>query len=274
MNIEPFHSDDIGTFLAMAAEENWVAELWEFTFLLSTFPQGCFAARSENGETLGFVTSLCHDRSGWIGNLIVTPKQRGRGIGATLFTTALGALRSAGAVTFWLTASSSGAPLYEKHGFTDIDRIIRWVGEGRQRHAPGDLSLDRSELGSSAIDMDFRAWGDRRSGLLAVTTGRGRLLHDESGFISLQPCGDSVQFGPFSALASGGAERLFDVALENVAWGTKVIIDAPASNRAALRMLNRKRMKIAGSNLLMYAGAKPVYRPELIYGLATMGSCG
>lgn len=274
MTIEQFGTDDIATFLTLAEKESWVTERWEFTFLLSVFPQGCFAARSENGETIGFITSLCHDRSGWIGNLIVSESHRGRGIGKTLFSCALAALQAAGIGTFWLTASKSGAQLYAKHGFREIDRIIRWVGEGRQRHASSDFCTDRSVLGSSAIDIDFCAWGDWRGGLLAATTGRGRLFHEESGFITLQPCGDSVQFGPFSAVASDGAERLFEAASRHVARGTKVFVDAPASNRAALRMFNRKRMKIAGSNLLMYAGKKPAYRPELIYGLATMGSCG
>jgi hypothetical protein len=33
-------------------------------------------------------------------------------------------------------------------------------------------------------------------------------------------------------------------------------------------------MRISGSNELMYAGVKPAYQSEYIYGLATMGSCG
>ena len=274
MNIESFCTDDIALVLTLAAMEGWVAERWEFEFLLSEFPQGCFTARLENGEAVGFVTSLRHVQSGWIGNLIVARGQRGRGIGATLFTSALGALRAAGVGTFWLTASKSGAPLYEKHGFTEIDRIIRWVGEGRQRYASGNLAGEGSVLDCSKTDLDLLAWGDRRGVLLAATTGRGRLLHDSSGFIALQPSGASMQFGPFSASDSGGAERLIEAAAYSVARGTKVFVDVPASNRDALRMFSRKKMRLAGSNLLMYAGKKPHYRPELIYGLATMGSCG
>ena len=274
MNIESFCTDDIAIFLTLAAKESWVAERWEFEFLLSEFPQGCFTARLENGEAVGFVTSLRHERSGWIGNLIVAREQRRRGVGETLFTSALEALQTAGVVTFWLTASKSGAPLYEKHGFTEIDRIIRWVGEGRQRYAPGDLAGEGSVPDPSKSDLDLLAWGDRRDVLLAATAERGKVLHDNSGFILLQPCGNSLQFGPFSAVDPDGANRLFDAASRNVARGIKVFVDAPALNRAALCMLNRKKMKIAGSNLLMYAGEKPHYRPELIYGLASMGSCG
>jgi hypothetical protein len=96
----------------------------------------------------------------------------------------------------------------------------------------------------------------------------------DAGFVVIQPTGAAQQLGPFSALDSGTAEQLLDDALRTVPMGMKVYSDVPASNRAALRMFNRKQMRIAGSNELMYAGRKPVYRSEYIYGLATMGSCG
>lgn len=274
MNIELFRTGDIAAFLVLAAAERWVADPWEFEFLLSTFPQGCFAAHTDNGEIAGFVTSIRHERSGWVGNLIVAGEHRGRGIGEKLFTAAIGALRTAGVDTFWLTASKSGAPLYEKFGFSSIDTIIRWVGEGRQRHTPGISQKGPGVLDSAGAAVDYQAWGDRRDALLAATVGRGRLLHDGSGFISLQPYGDTVQIGPFSAVDSCGAARLFENATGSVTLGTRIFVDAPVSNRSALHLFNRKRMKIAGKNLLMYAGKKPEYRPELIYGLATLGSCG
>jgi ribosomal protein S18 acetylase RimI-like enzyme len=274
MTIEPFCIDDITLFLKLAAAERWVAEPWEFEFLLSAFPQGCFAAREDNGETAGFVTSLLHLQSGWIGNLIVAEHFRGRGIGETLFRKALEALRVAGAQTIWLTASKSGAPLYERHGFSRIDTIIRWVGTGRQRHAAHDGPGDWKAASSFVCGIDCQAWGDRRDALLAATAGRGRLLLDEDGFTAIQPCVGARQFGPFTALDSGSAERLFDAALRTIPLGSKIYLDSPASNRAALRMFNRRQLRISGMTELMYAGTRPDYRPDLLYGLATMGSCG
>ncbi len=274
MIIEPFTMDDIAGFLALVATENWVAERWEFEFLLSEFPAGCFVARDESGEPIGFVTSLKHDRSGWIGNLIMSKQHRGKGIGEKLFTSAQGALQSAGAETLWLTASKAGRSLYEKYGFTAVDKIIRWVGVGRQRHAVHGTFPAGSSSDSSVSGIDYQAWGDRRDALLTTTVGRGTLLLEESGFLVLQPCGADVQFGPFSALESGSAEQIFDTALRAIPLGTKVYLDSPASNHSALRLFNRRRMKISGSNELMYAGVKPDYRPERLYGLASMGSCG
>lgn len=274
MNIKPFRTCDIAPFLKLAAAEKWVAEPWEFEFLLSRFPQGCFAALADNGDIAGFVTSLHNDCSGWIGNLIVSPEYRGQRIGEGLFVSALDALRAAGVETVWLTASKAGLPLYEKHGFTRIDTIIRWIGTGRQLHAVREPRDNRNISDSSASGIDSKAWGDRRDVLLAATAERGRLLLEESGFVVVQPCGDSLQIGPFSALDDGTADILLKFALRTVPIGTRVCLDAPALNRAALQLFNRKRLHFAGSNELMYAGVKPAYRPEYIYGLATMGSCG
>lgn len=274
MNIEVFRAEDIVPFLKLAALESWVAESWEFEFLLAEFSQGCFVARGDEGETIGFVTALCHGNSGWIGNLIVAEASRGCGIGEALFKKSLEALQLAGVDTIWLTASKSGVSLYEKHGFSCLDTIVRWAGTGRGRRTSHEVSVEREVLDVSSCDLDKHAWGDDRSTLLEATARRGTLLQDESGFTVLQPCGDSWQFGPFLASNDATAEHLFDAAVKRVTLGTKIIADAPASNRSALRLFNRRKMRIAGSNLLMYAGKKPDYRPELIYGLATMGSCG
>lgn len=274
MIVEPFGRGDINTFLALAAGEGWVAEAWEFDFLLTVFPEGCLCVRDAEGTGIAFVTSLHHESSGWIGNLIVAEGSRGKGAGEELFKKALEALQMAGVKTFWLTASKSGRSLYEKHGFTSIDTVLRWIGNGRQRHA-GHIRPDGGNAVSDPVrDIDSQVWGDCRETLLAATVGRGRLLHEDAGFVVVQACGKALQFGPFSARDSSTAELLFEAALHTVPLGTKVFLDAPASNRSALRLFNRKGMRIAGRNELMYAGAKPVYRPDWLYGLATMGSCG
>jgi len=274
MTAEPFRTEDIAPFLKLAAAEGWVADPWEFAFLLAEFPAGCLCMRDSDGKAIGFVTSLQHEKSGWIGNLIVAEGFRGKGLGEALFREALGALHAAGVGTFWLTASNMGRSLYERYGFNSIDSIARWVGTGRQRHPSCGQSGGRLTTSASVISIDSQCWGDRREPLLATTMDRGRAVLEESGFIVVQLCGDALQLGPFSALDSGTAEVLFETALCTIPTGTKVFLDAPASNHTALRLFNRKGMRIAGRNELMYAGVKPDYRPEMLYGLATMGSCG
>ncbi len=271
MIIAPFEPGDVALFLLLARDEGWIAEQWECDFLLNIFPQGCFTARNETGESVGFVTSLRHGRSGWIGNLIVSERLRGTGVGTGLFRAALGALRDAGAATIWLTASRSGAPLYEKYHFTTVDTIKRWVGVGRSSQGQ---ELPVVSCPESARILDAQGWGDRRDALLEVTCGRGSFLEGEDGFIVRQPCGDAVQVGPFGAVDGAGAGGLFDEVCLTVPAGTKLFVDAPAANQGAGALYRRYGLAVAGSNLLMYAGEKPDYRPELVFGLATMGSCG
>lgn len=274
MTIEPFRTEDIDALLELAVLENWITERWEFDFMLKVFPHGCFAARGERGETLGFVTSLSHERSGWIGNLIVSEKFRGRRIGEALFRSALAALKNGGVETVWLTASTSGKSLYEKYGFKRTDSIVRWTGKAMRRSVSRKLDACDGESSAMIASIDFQAWGDRRDALLRITIERGRLLKCESGFAIIQDCGDAKQIGPFAALGYRAAEQLFREAIRTVPAGTKFYIDAPASNRAASRLFKRMGMMIAGRNELMYCGRKPDYRPEYVYGLATMGSCG
>lgn len=274
MDFAPFQPDDVNGFLQLAVEENWVVEPWEFDYLLTAFRQGCFVARTAEGNVSGYVTSIQHDRSGWIGNLIVSGNYRGLGIGEALFLKALHALRSSGVETVWLTASKMGKALYEKHGFRSVDTIFRWSGEGRRKslHQYRETRLNHVEAYFDAIDR--QAWGDHRSGLLAATGGRGAVLGHDKGFVVLQPCGDAVQLGPFAALDDHAAGHLLNNAMRNIPVAQKVYVDVPAGNRAAQRLFNRRRMRITGANELMYCGVRPEYRPELVFGLATMGSCG
>lgn len=274
MIIEPFRTGDIAPFLALAASEGWVAESWEFEFLLSRFPEGCFVARGNHGETIGYVTSLRHGRSGWIGNLIVGAENRGKGIGRALFMKALETVQANGAETVWLTASKSGMPLYQQYGFTRIDTIIRWSGFGKRRLAGHTSEAPCIDVIPELNEIDRHTWGDLRADLIAATAGRGKLLRQESGFMVVQPCGDARQLGPFSAPSYGTAETLLKSALNAIPRETKVYLDAPAANRTASLLFNRNRLRMCGSNELLYAGVTPAYRPELIYGLATMGSCG
>ncbi|GFE59776.1 GNAT family N-acetyltransferase [Geobacter sp. AOG2] len=269
MTIEPFRKEDVPRFLGLAAVENWVAEPWEFDFLLSSFPSGCLSARDEAGAAIGFVTSLRHDLSGWIGNLIVDQRHRSCGIGEALFLGAFDNLRNVGVETFWLTASKMGKALYEKHGFSSTDTIIRWTGKVSEPAGP--VPAAAGELDAA---LDQLGWGDRRDGLLAATSRRGTVVSEDSAFAVIQPCGHAVQVGPFSALSSDRAARLLDKALNSLPAGMTVYIDTPACNRGAVALLQERGFMDHGTNVLMYAGAKPDYRPEYVFGLATMGSCG
>ncbi|WP_129125530.1 GNAT family N-acetyltransferase [Geomonas oryzae] len=264
----PFRNDDIAPFIAMATAEGWICDEWELKFLLQAFPQGCLVKRDGN-EAVGYVTSVRHDESGWIGNLLVSPQHRRRGIGMELMRGAIDALLCAGVQTIWLTASAKGAYLYRKLGFVTIDSINRWVGEGSA--APKLFSaapIDRKVI----AEVDAYGWGDRREALLQVTSSRGRVFCGECSFLCTQHWEGGMQVGPWGALGDEQGAALFELALGST--GEAVFLDVPAGNVAAASLLTRKGFSIRGNNSLMYLGVVPAYHPQSVFALASMGSMG
>jgi ribosomal protein S18 acetylase RimI-like enzyme len=269
MTLEAFRRVDMGFFLALAAAEGWVTGRYELDFLLTAFPKGCFCMQDETGAAVGFVTSLKHGRSGWIGNLIVRPDCRGRGIGETLFARALNALQDAGVESTWLTASEMGRPLYEKCGFKSIDRIIRWAGQ-----AGGGADCAGRDAVRFDAALDRLCWGDQRKQLLQWITGRGTVVAVESAWAVIQPVGEGVQIGPCAAWNHHVAELVISSALATVDAGTGVLCDAPSSNVLGTALFRDLGFRPQGETNLMYTGVKPDYRPAYLYGLATLGSSG
>jgi len=267
MPVQAFTASDIPRFLALAAREGWVCERWELQFLLIHFAQGCRVWR-DNGVAEGYVTSIGYGRSGWIGNLLVTPDKRRKGIGRTLMQAAVLALLHAGVETVWLTASEEGVELYRALGFHQLDTVERWVGKGsgtgKVSAAPLDLEWVRA--------IDRAGWGDRRDPLLQVTCGRGALVNTSGGFLCRQPWESGVQIGPWGCIIDAQAEELFDGAL--AASAGRVFLDVPAGNHAAGRLLKDRGFRVKGRTALMYLGAPPPYQPGNIYALGSMGSMG
>lgn len=269
MSIDRLRKDDIDPFLALAAAEGWICDRWEFDFLLRAFPQGCFVFR-EDGLPAGFVTSVKYDRSGWIGNLIVREGLRGRGIGAALMKKALAALAEAGTETVWLTASQDGKPMYERLGFAEMDTVFRWSGSGSGGDAPEEKTVDYEDV----MILDRAGWGDVRDLLIRAVGERGRLLGGRDGFLFRQACGEAVQLGPWGGIHAEGAAKLLDEGLAETRPGARVFLDVPGKNLTAAALLLARGFRVKGSTSLMCRGKAPIYRPEWIYALASMGSMG
>ncbi|WP_224982345.1 GNAT family N-acetyltransferase [Geomonas agri] len=263
-----FLRSDIEPFLRLAKAEGWVCGKWELEFLLQTFPQGCLVKRDGN-ETVGYITSLRHDKSGWVGNLLVAPQARRGGIGTELMQGALHALLDGGVKTVWLTASEKGVELYKKLGFIAIDNINRWVGEGGGRSGWRTSPRWDPEM---LRHVDSAGWGDSRDSLLTITSGRGHVICGNYSFVCIQHWPQGTQLGPWGALLEGQAAPLLGLAL--AAAGKSVFLDVPAGNVTAAALLTRNGFSIRGGNTLMYLGAKPKYVPQKVFALASMGSMG
>lgn len=269
MITDSFRKTDVGPFLDLAEAEGWLSDRQELDFLLRVFPMGCFVARDDTGAPGAFITSVSYGRSGWIGNLIVRGDRRRCGTGTLLLTQALRVLSDAGVDTVWLTASEQGAPLYQRIGFTVLDRIERW---GINR------SLVPNRQTASAVDnllrYDRLGWGDDRAALMDEKLRQGVLVTYNDENMVLQQCAGYSQIGPWCGAAPWDAKKQLESILDWPVAPGETYLDVPAGNRQITSMLAENGFFRRGTTLLMYQGTPPHYCNEHVYALATMGSSG
>ena len=265
--------DDIDPFLLMAADEGWLCDRREFAFLLNYYTQGAFAAVGDDGEVQGYITSIAHRLSGWIGNLIVGKEKRRKGIGSMLMERCLETLASSGVRTVWLTASSSGAPLYERLGFRAIDRIFRWRVNGGLLASSNGCPPESAILG--LLQLDRYGWGDDRSGLCREKIRHGTLLTGHGAALVIQEIDHACTLiGPWAAHLPKSAGGLLEAAMKMRLDTGATFVDLPAGNAQACTLLERNGFKHCSETVLMYLGDKPDFRPHAIYALASSGSIG
>ncbi|MHC1696775.1 MAG: GNAT family N-acetyltransferase [Geobacteraceae bacterium] len=262
-----FCNEDISEFLSLATEEGWISSAWELEFLRRSFPSGCLVCRNK-GIPVAFLTSTKYRKSGWIGNLLVRKEWRGKGLGSALFERALEVLDQAGTRTIWLTASESGRPIYERHGFLAIDTVHRWEANGQI------LAGDPDSNYAGILALDETGWGDHREELLRAMINHGSTSLLPGGFLTRQRWGNVIQIGPWSSSNPKVAHQLLEKSITAKADGPRILLDVPEGNSAATMLMQRAGFRRQSSTTLMYRGEKPAYAAERIYALASMGSMG
>ncbi len=267
MQFQNLNDDDWRLFLQWAVAEGWTVPFQEQCLFQNQWRPYFFVLRAE-GQVQGFVSAVAYKQSGWIGNLLVGPDQRGRGYGFALFDFALDFLGQSALKRVWLTASKDGMPLYQRRGFASIDRIERWRGEGL-----GTLELEKQPLLAELMELDRSCWGDSRAPLLAVLADDGEICRSGGALGLLQPGLASWQFGPW--LAPNKCSRvnrlLVTQALGKTPAGRPLLIDQLVSAETGL-LLRSAGFDLIGSNELMCLGDAPALAG--VVALASLGSVG
>jgi len=263
---------DWTSFFELADAEGWrVSEIERQLFAGGWCD--CARVLEENDTFSGLVTSVAHQYSGWIGNLIVPERLRGRGYGSRLFEAALSALQAQGITSVWLTASESGRPIYEKSGFIAIDEIERWVSCKRAHLGPADSLV--KDGGQKLVAMDRAAWGEDRTSLLEALDARG----------TAYACGDAVAMlqrqpglqivGPwYSSTSCPRSNRLLlQKILAEADPNVELVIDILKSSPVR-QLLTATGFSCAGKNALMVLGDACHVRRDMMVSLASLGSIG
>ena len=257
-------------FFSLAETEGWQIPLLERQLFQGPWSE--FVRVLDNkGIFCGLVTAVPHERSGWIGNLLVPQRLRGKGYGTRLFQAALESLLRRNLDTVWLTASSAGRPIYEKSAFTAVDRIERWVLPART------MAVVRGNKAAPACgglaEAERVVWGEDRRVLLDCLLPQGRVLAC-GGAVALVQLGTDVQIcGPWYVQGQDhqANRRLLADLLAVINPVRKTVVDLLASS-ALQPLLAEAGFALTGENALMARGDLSLVDLRRMVSLASLGS--
>ena len=220
---------------------------------------------------LGTGVASAQGSVGWVGVIFVTPDRRGAGLGRRMTRAVLDELERRGCRTQILIASPMGRPVYDREGFTELDRQVRFAIDGLP---PDDGAADPRIRAFTEDDrpmietLDRFATGeDRRVVLAELVTPASTLvaLSDDgsiAGFLARAPWrgGALIAHDPADAL------RLLEHRRRSTGIGHRAGAGVLASNetgRAALRAAGWEE-ELGG--MRMIRGEPLDWHPELIFG--------
>ena len=263
--------DDWAFFLDWAARESWRIPGQELQLYQGPLSDSAFVMRAGR-QPLGFVTIARHERSGWIGNLVVNPDCRRQGIGRQLFEHAMQTLSERGAKTFWLTASREGQPLYNRYSFTEVDKIERWVHAGPFGMTIEDLPAENHDL---LFRQDAEAWGESRFWLLAHLSQKGRILTSGDTVALLQEGTSRYMVGPWLSKNCCPREnrQLLNQVLAATNRKAEIVVDLLGSSTVKTLLMAAGFGKV-GETGLMARGPRTGFHKEKLVALASLGSMG
>lgn len=267
--------NDFAFAVSLTDGENWAYVEEDFERLLSYEPEGCFVAESEK-QLVGIVTTTSYAQLGYIGNVIVEERFRGRGVGQQLVKNALKYLIGIGAKTVHLTSYLNTIRFYEKLGF-ESEFPISSMSVGTKRFGFLDHQVWKESDVDRILQLDRTYFGGDRSRIIRrmmadfpdlLLTSKGTSF----GYIATSCTEKSCEIGPL-IVESGdveAAERLLKGVL-GVVSADLARIFVPHTNQSATELVKSLGFKEDFRTVRMFHGQpNTVERNEGIFAIGAL----
>jgi GNAT superfamily N-acetyltransferase len=194
--------DDQRFFLGLIDAVGWGLTESDYRRMLAYSPDGMFKAMV-GGVDVGVVVTVEYGEVAWIGNLVVDPRVRGRGVGEALMRRAMDHLLGRGVRSIRLDAVQKAIPLYRRLGFREEYWSLRYTGRASRSPVVDAEPMRRRDLDAVA-ELDHAYFRGSRGRLLrwvydtfpglCFASGEGGEL---TGYIMAKDGSDSVKVGPW-----------------------------------------------------------------------------
>lgn len=291
---------DIPAAVALVDAEGWAFSAEDFGAMLEVEPDGLFVADPGDGDRdggagggggdggeggdldaaiAGLTTTARYDDVGWIGNVVVAPDRRGRGLGTALVEAAVRHLERDGADTVGLYALPDSMSLYDRLGFVARWEVV-YVHAGAPAVGPNDdpddpgRRIDPPDPGRVAA-IDRRHVRPDRSRYLRHLAGRpgAHVLADDHAYLMARP-GRVLELGP--AVCDPDRPEAFAALLDAALADADGPVEAafPVANKAAMEAYRDRGLAEGFRATTMTRGppadadpAEVLYDPAAIFGL-------
>jgi len=209
------------------------------------------------------VTSISYGHAGWIGNLIVIPEYRNRGIGKELMVKAMNYLKKKGVKTIKLDAELRAVSLYRRLGFEQQCNSLRFSGMGK-KHSPEDVEAMKHSHLNDVVRLDGYIFGaDRRKVLKEIYQKFSQLCfvsyssQQIVGYIMARERKGSFQIGPWICQPESqkAVEELLKATLDKLR-GKKLRIGALELNESSVSMLRKYNFNEVEPSIRMVHGTR------------------
>lgn len=277
VTIRAMRGPDIGWAVGITQKEGWSFVRGDFQRILSHTPGGSLVA-VRRGSRVGMLTTMCHGRTCWIGNVVVASGHRRAGVGEMLVRAALRFSAGKAMERTALLSREGTTGFYAAMGF---GRDARYVGlgglpRGAAAHpdvvpvTPGHLR-ELSVLDREASDEERRRllWTLARDfwRYFLVFVSGGRVL----GFIVGKPGRGMVDVGPWVCVS--GRPDIARALFLSLARRTQKRLEVyvPEERAWALEMLEESGLERIAPFVEMRKGGRRRRSSRLVEMLAVAG---
>lgn len=157
--------EDVVDAIRLTDTMNWNLIRDDFELAMKLEPEGCFSV-IEDTRLIGLAMTIRFEKLGWIGNVIVDPRHREKGVGSLLMRDAISYLKEKGATTIGLYSYMDTIPFYEQLGFKKDKIFVYLVGRGVELKTNGNIVHLSERDFEKALKIDIRGFGVSRERLL------------------------------------------------------------------------------------------------------------
>jgi GNAT superfamily N-acetyltransferase len=257
-----------------AAKEGWNPGLHDTPCFYATDPKGFFVGLLGD-EPISCISAVAYDQDfAFLGFYIVKPEHRGQGYGLKIWNAAIAYLQTQ---NIGLDGVVEQQANYKKSGFELTYSNIRYEGTAKLTTEQFPEVVPLSEVSFNDIaqyDTDLfpvprprflQCWVKQPESLALAALQDGKV----AGYSVIRKCRTGYKIGPLFADTKDVANKLF-LALSNfVEPGTKIYLDTPEVNQAAVQLAESHGMQKVFGTARMYTKSQPDIDLNKVFGVTT-----